>query len=89
MFDPGHIIIGLIMAGLGVAMVKYTFQLVNITGNQQWIEKYAGGGSTYGVFKLFGVLLAIAGIMFATGFGNNLMDFLFSPLKSIFRPPGA
>jgi hypothetical protein len=88
MFNIGHILIGLFMIGAGILFVKFTFKIVGITGNQQWLEKYTGSGSTYGIYKLFGVFLVIIGILFATGFGNNVLDFMFSPLKSIFRPLG-
>ena len=88
MFNLGHLLIGIIMIAGGIAMVKYTFQLTNITGRQDWLERYTGSGSTYGVYKLFGVFLVLVGILFATGFGNNVLDFLFSPLRSVFRPIG-
>jgi hypothetical protein len=86
MFNIGHILIGLFMTAAGVVIVKYTFKVVNITGRQDWLERYTGSGSTYGMYKLFGVFLVIIGILFATGFGNNVVDFLFSPLKSVFHP---
>lgn len=89
MFNTAHILVGLGFVAAGAAMVKYTFQMVNITGTQDWIENITGTGSTYGVYKIFGVLLVVAGLMFATGLGNNLLDFLFSPLRHIFSPPGA
>ena len=84
-----QIIIGVIMVGLGVLAVKYTFQLVNLTGRQQWIENITGSGSTYGVFKLFGVALVLLGLLVATGFGNDVLNFIFSPLRRIFTPPAA
>ena len=79
-------LIGLAMTVLGVGMVKYTFQVMNFTGRQDWIERYAGSGSTYGVFKIFGVALVIGGILFATGFGNDVLNFILSPLLNAFRP---
>ena len=88
MFSFSHLLIGLAMIAGGFAMVKYTFKLLNITGPQQWMERYTGSGSTYGMYKLAGVAIIIMGILFATGFGNNLMDFIFSPLKGIFKPLG-
>ena len=87
MFNLSHILIGLTMIGLGILMVKYTFQIANMTGKQDWIEKYTGAGSTYGVYKMFGVALVLSGILFATGFGGNLINFIFSPLKAVFSPP--
>jgi hypothetical protein len=84
-----HVLIGLIMIVGGIAMVKYTFQLTNITGRQDWLERYTGSGSTYGIYKLFGVFIVIVGILFATGFGTGVIDFIFSPLKSVFHPIGS
>jgi hypothetical protein len=86
MFSLSHVFAGLVMVGGGICFVKYTFKLVNITGRQDWIERYAGSGSTYGVYKLFGVLLVIVGILFMTGFGGNVLDFFFSPLRNVFQP---
>ncbi len=74
------------MAAAGVGMVKYTFALTNFTGRQDWIEKYAGGGQTYSVYKLFGVALVLIGILVATGFGANVMNFFFAPILNTFRP---
>jgi hypothetical protein len=86
MINTSNIITGLVMTILGVVGVKYTFQLVNITGSQDWIERFAGPGTTYGIYKLFSVVLVLIGILIATGFGNPVMEFLFSPLKGLFSP---
>jgi hypothetical protein len=86
MFNFSHLLIGLFMVAAGMAMIKFTFKVLNITGQQAWLERYTGSGSTYGMYKLFGVFLVIVGILFATGFGNNVIEFIFSPLKGIFRP---
>ncbi len=83
-FTFSHFFIGLTMVAIGVIGVKFTFQIVNLTGPQDWLERFTGPGSTYGIFKIFGVLLAIAGLIFATGYGWELMNFLFSPLKGLF-----
>jgi len=80
------ILVGLAMTAAGVGMVKYTFQMTNFTGRQEWIEKYAGSGSTYSVYKLFGVALVIVGILVATGFGNDVMNFFFAPFLNTLRP---
>ncbi len=85
-FSLTNLFIGLGMAVAGVAMVKFTFQLVNMTGAQGWLERYTGSGSTYGVYKIFGVVLAIVGLMVASGLGTNVMEFFFSPLKHLFKP---
>jgi hypothetical protein len=79
---------GLLAAGVGVLGVKYTFQVVGITGRQDWLERYTGQGTTYFMFKMFFLLIAIGGILFASGFGGGVMNFIFSPLRHIFQPVG-
>jgi hypothetical protein len=88
MFSLSHLIIGFFMVAFGVIAVKYTFQLANLTGSQDWLERFTGPGSTYGVYKIFGVLIAIFGLLFATGFGGGVLNFLLSPLKGIFTSLG-
>jgi hypothetical protein len=89
MFTLGHLIFGVLAIGLGALTVKYTYQLVNFTGRQMWIEKYTGQGTTYGVFKIVGVLIIVGGILYATGFGTAVLEFIFSPLLKVFTPPTA
>src|SRR5580704_7652141 len=88
MFSIQHLLIGLAVLAAGIALVKYSFQAVNITGPQHWLERYTGSGSTYGMYKLLGVAMVILGLLIATGFGNNVLETLLSPLKGVFRAPG-
>lgn len=89
MFSFTQLIIGVVLVVLGVLTVKYTYPLVNMTGRQDWIENITGAGTTYGVFKLMGVALVLLGLLIATGFGNDVLNFIFSPLRKIFTPPAA
>ena len=50
------------------------------------LERYTGSGSTYGIYKIFFTLLVVTGILFATGFGDDVMNFFFSPLARLFNP---
>lgn len=77
-------LIGASMVVVGVLGVKYTFWIHNQTGPIGFIEKYAGSGSTYGVLKILFTLLVIVGILWGSGFGHEVMNFLFSPLLSVF-----
>ena len=86
MFSVQGLIVGLIMTVLGVLLVKYTFWIHNMTGAQDWLERYTGSGSTYGIYKIFGVLIGLIGLLVATGFGDNVMSFFFSPLANLFAP---
>lgn len=84
MFSLNNLIIGLGMIIAGVALVKYTYQAVNVTGPQDWVERIVGPGSTYGVYKIFGVIVVFIGILVVTGFGNNVMGFFLEPFRSLF-----
>ena len=84
MFSLSGLFIGLAMIALGILGVKYSFWLHRQTGPIQALERYTGSGSTYGIYKIGSTLLILVGILWATGFGHNVMDFLFSPLKDLF-----
>ena len=84
MLSISGIITGLIMIGLGILGVKFSFWLHQQTGPIDALERYTGSGSTYGIYKIGSVLLILVGILWATGFGVNVMEFLFSPLKNLF-----
>jgi hypothetical protein len=86
MFTLSGLFIGLAMIGLGVLGVKYTFWLTQTTGPLNFIEKYTGSGSTYGIYKIFSLLLIFVGFFWATGFGHSVLDFILSPIIGVFRP---
>lgn len=88
-FSLSHLFIGLAFAGFGILFVKYSFALTRITDDQGWLERFTGPGSTNGVYKLFGVLLVILGILVGSGFGADVMNFLLSPFSSIFKNLGS
>lgn len=85
-FTLSGFVIGLLAAGAGALALKYNFQLVNLTGHQDWIESKLGAGSTYGVYKIVSVLLALGGVIYAVGLGDAVFGWLFSPLKGFFSP---
>jgi hypothetical protein len=85
-FTPTGLAIGLTLTGIGIAMVKFSFQLLNATGPQQWLERFTGQGTTNGMYKILGCVLVIGGILTATGFGDNVMNFLLTPLYNVFAP---
>jgi hypothetical protein len=84
MFSIANIITGLIVVALGVVSLRFNYQLVGITGNQDWIENFLGGGSTYFVYKLFSVILIIAGLLYGTGLAQPFFSWLLSPLSGLF-----
>ncbi len=84
MFTLSGFFTGLTMAILGVLGVKYTFWIHNQTGSIDFIERFTGAGSTYGVLKIFFTLLVLVGLLWASGFGNNVISFLLSPFANLF-----
>jgi hypothetical protein len=80
MFSFGNFIVGLIVAALGVLFVKYNYQIVGMTGRQDWIENTLGAGSTYFVFKIMGVIVIFGALLYGTGLLEPVMGWLFSPL---------
>jgi hypothetical protein len=83
------ILIGGGMVLAGVLLVRYTFKIVNMTGRQDWIEHFTGSGTTYGIYKILGVILVLLGFMVASGFGNDVLSWLLSPLHSTFHDLGS
>lgn len=57
--------------------MKWTMVFANFSGNTV---------KTFGWFKIGGVAAVILGILIATGFGQNVVNFLFSPLLHLFTP---
>jgi hypothetical protein len=84
MFTLAHFFYGIVIIALGVAGLKYNYQIVNYTGRQDWIEDKLGGGSTFLAYKLFAFLAVIVGILLAFGLINPVLETIFSPLKSAF-----
>ncbi len=88
MLSWSSFIIGILVAGAGAAALKYNYQLVNMTGQQDWIENLLGGGSTYFVYKIVAVLVAVGGVIYAAGLGDAVFGWLLTPLKGTFGPLG-
>ncbi|MCH8049353.1 hypothetical protein IH979_01430 [Patescibacteria group bacterium] len=65
-----RILIGLALIGLGVLMVYKTQWFLSLIGRIPFWERIFGGGGTRMFYKLFGISLAIIGIIVAT----NLFD---------------
>ena len=84
MFTWGHFFIGLVGIGLGVAMVKFSYQVAGFTGRLDWIESKLGSGSTYFFYKMFGLIMIFVGLLLATGLYGPFMTGLFAPLRGFF-----
>ena len=83
-----QILLGLAAIILGIVGMKYNFQLVNITGNVGFAERYLGAGGTYALYKIVSLLLIVFGLLFMTGLGEPVMAWLLSPLTALFPQNG-
>lgn len=79
------IMIGFAIIIWGVCMVRFTMPIMNFTGRQWWLERYVGAGMTFTAYKFIGVLLVVLGVLVGTGFGYDILAFLFSPLRNAIR----
>lgn len=60
----------IVSLALGLAIIVYTKQIVDITGNSGWAESKMGAGGTYVFWKLFGLLVIVMGFLYAVGTFN-------------------
>ncbi len=76
-----HLILGLIIGGLGVVLVIKTESILNNFGRIEFFERHlaSSGGSRLG-YKLFGIILIIIGFIIATGLGGAFINWVFSPI---------
>lgn len=50
---------------LGIALIKYSYQITQVLGHNSLAERYIGEGGTYTMWKLLGLVVIFA----ATWFG--------------------
>ncbi len=58
-------IIGLLVAGLGVLILKYIRQTYEFVGSFVWAEKFFGMGGTVTALKLIGIIFIVCGALYA------------------------
>lgn len=49
---------------LGFLLIYFAFPLANITGRQDWVEKYLGPGGTITFYRLLGIIIVIFSFVF-------------------------
>ena len=84
MITLSGIITGLALVAVGFLCLRYTWQLMNFTGSQDWIESKLGSGSTYGTYKVFALLIVVIGILETVGLLHGVLNWLFTPLRGLF-----
>jgi len=78
-----NILLGLILIGVGIVLLKFNFRVSNMFSHNNVFERYMGSGATYFVMQVAAVLVIIVGFLLMSGLLDNLMGFLLSPLKDI------
>jgi hypothetical protein len=79
--DMMRVILGLIIAGIGVMAAIKSEAIYSFFGPVAFFEKYLGteGGSRLG-YKLAGILIFFIGVMIATNVFSEFMGWILSPL---------
>ncbi len=62
-----NFLIGLLIIGLGVVILKYTRQTYEFVGSFTWAEKFFGIGGTITALKLIGIVFIVTGALYALG----------------------
>lgn len=69
------------MIASGTLLLKYNYQVANS------IPMSIGSSlGTYTLWKIFSIVLVLAGIIVMFGLGDNIMSTLLSPLTNVLNP---
>lgn len=79
-----RIFFGLLAIVIGTLGLRYNFAMTNTFPRLEFFERNLGAGSSYGIYKLLCLLLVVGGILFMTGFGPGVVNWLLSPLNALF-----
>lgn len=79
-----NFITGLIIAGVGLASLRYNYSIVGVFGRNNFIESKLGPGTTYPFFKLMSILVIFFGVTMAVSLHDNLLNFLLAPVTNLF-----
>jgi hypothetical protein len=75
-----RIVWGIIWIAIGFAVIKYSFQITNFFGHIDWAEEHIGGGGTYTLYKIVGIVVIVFSFLYM--FGN--VGFITEPLAPLF-----
>jgi hypothetical protein len=77
----GRILLGVIITGIGFAMVWKTAWLINNFGRIPWFEAhFTTAGGSWLAYKLFGTLGVIIGLLLVTNLYNQALNAILTPL---------
>ena len=81
----GQILLGLLMVGAGILILKNNYQVANNL-RLAFIEDHMGPGSSYLVWKILAVLIVLLGFTVMFGFFDDLLGFILSPVINLINP---
>lgn len=76
-------IVFLIMFAIGLGFILKTGPIVDFTGRIGWAERHFGATGTYTFYKLLGLGIIFAGLIYVTGMVNGILD---ATVGNVVRP---
>ncbi len=70
------VIIGVLGLPVGLLMMIFRYKIVQFFGKIEWAERNLGGGGTYTLVIIVGVIVWIGSLMYALGTFHQLVGFL-------------
>ena len=62
-----RILVSIVLAILGIVVLKYTGRILRMFGMQEYLEQVSGGGGTVTMWKLIGIGLVVGAILVLGG----------------------
>ena len=81
----GSIFIGLLLIGMGVAMLKFNRQVAANLGTPSFLYKYFGPGREYGFYALLSFVLIFLGFFVMFGLFGIITNLIFTPFRGLIR----
>ena len=66
--------LGVAIVAAGFFMVFKTTKFVGFFGRIDWAERKLGGGGSYMLYKIIGIVLCLVGILVATNLWDNFLQ---------------
>lgn len=81
----GQVLLGVAIVVAGVLILIKNYQVANSIP-LAFFEQKMGPGSSYLIWKVFSVLLVLAGLTTMFGFHDEILSWALSPLTNILSP---
>ncbi len=77
----GNIILGLLIIGAGILILKYNYQVSNSL-RISFAEQHMGSGGSYTLWKILGIFIVIGGLTVIFGIYDEIIGFILSPVTN-------